>query len=264
MACHRKLASLVAACTAWLGIQAAVLHAQEKEPHWTSANLPLNELPADVRERVQNVVDHPALYTRGPAQEFPCDPATYFWLLDHPDRATLAWRRLGARCIDIQDAGDGNFCCNDPNGDEVHWTTVYHTARMRIWYAEGAVKPATLLKPVSGKAVVVVRHIEGKDEKGRSVIREQTDMILHADSKTATFVAKVLGASMPQLAEQYVAHLGNFFSLLAIHLGEHPERAARLLAEKTPQEAQESPLALPTSPGRIHETMKYAIGTKQP
>jgi hypothetical protein len=241
------------ACSVW---------AEDKDSHWTSSKLPIDKLPSELGERVSTIVDHPALYTHGPTEEVLCDPATYFWLLDHPDRATLAWRRLGAKCVDIQNCGDDCFSCSDPNGNDVRWSTIYRSPEMRIWYAEGSIKVGSLLKPVTGEAILVVRHTEAKDAKGRDIVRQQTDMILHADSKTATFVAKVLGASMPQLAEQYVVHEGKFFSLLAMYLRMHPEKAVSLLAEKSPEDRDEPGLAIPTSPLKARELMKSGAGQK--
>ena len=238
------------------------LAAEAKPTRWTSTDLPLEKLPSEVRDSVANVVDHPALYAHGPVEEVVCDPTNYYWLLDHPDRATYAWRRLGAKCVDIQDCGNDCFCCNDPDGNDVRWTTVYRSADMRIWYAEGSIRVGPLLKPVTGKAVLVVRLTEGTDIKGRKLIRQQTDMILHADSKTAAFVAKVLGASMPQLAEQYLVNQSKFFSLLAIYLRLHPDRAPALLAEKAPDEPQMSALPIPNSPSKARQVLNAA--PKQP
>jgi hypothetical protein len=248
----RWLGTLVVVC----GLAAASAHADDKDSRWTSANLPLDKLTPEVREHVTTVVDHPAVYTHGPMNEILCDTATYFWLLDHPDRATQAWCRLGAKCVDIEDCGNDCFSCSDPGGNDVRWTTVYRSPEMRIWYAEGSIKVGSLLKPVTGQAVLVVRHVEGTDAKGRNVIRQQTDMMVHADSKTANLATKVLGAAMPQLAEQYVVHQGKFFSLLATYLYVHPDKAAKLLEARSPDEATEPPLPIPTSPTKARDVMK--------
>lgn len=238
------------------GWSAARVAAEDKAERWTSANLPMSKLPTDLRDQVATVVDHATLYTHGPSDEILCDPVTYLWLLDHPDRATRAWCRLGAKCVDIEAADKDWFSCSDAGGNDVRWTTVYRSAEMRIWYAEGSIKVGSLLKPVTGEAVFVVRHIEGTDAKGRTVIRQQTDMIVHADSKTAALIAKVLGAAMPQLADQYVIHQGKFFSMLATYLWLHPEKIAILLAAKSSDDSDQPSLPIPTSPSKAHEIMK--------
>src|SRR4051812_5042706 len=109
MACRRSWLGWLGVLAGLLWAAMAALAADDKRTHWTSDLLPLDQVADGVRERVRLVVDRPTLYTRGPAEEFPCRPAIYFWLLEHPDRAILAWRRLGARCLDVTDQGNGRF-----------------------------------------------------------------------------------------------------------------------------------------------------------
>src|SRR5437879_5385144 len=78
----------------------------------------------------------PVLHVRGPVESFRCDPRSYQWLLDHPDRAVKAWLRLGAKCMMIDDRGNGRFGCKDKDGSDVHWDTVVSGPEKRVWYAE--------------------------------------------------------------------------------------------------------------------------------
>src|SRR4051812_4869875 len=68
-------------------------------PRPRTAPVPLDVLPANLREQVARVVRDPTLSAHGPAEEFA--GATYDWLLDHPDRVAIAWRRLGVPCVGI-------------------------------------------------------------------------------------------------------------------------------------------------------------------
>lgn len=204
--------------------------AQEKSWRWSSSMLPLDQIPETMRDRLKNVVDRPTIYTHGPAEEFGCRLSLYFWLLDHPDRAIQAWRKLGARCMDIQDLGNGRFGCYDPSGNEVHWDTAYRSPDLRIWYAEGNVRPAPMLPSVTVRAVIVLRHIDAVDETGKPVLRHQADMMLYTDNKTAALATKLMGSSAPRMAEQYVGQLERFFSALSVYLQQHPDKCESLLA----------------------------------
>jgi hypothetical protein len=220
----------------WLGLVACAFwggaaRAQEMTlQRWTSARLPLDDMPAAVRDKVRQVVDHPTLYAHGPAETFPCDPAVYHWYLDHPDRAVAAWRKLGAQCVEITDRGDGRFGWSDGGDSDVHWDTVYKGDELRVWHAEGQVKASPLVPTVPFQALVVLRHVSSKDEKGRTVVRQQADLVLHTDSRSALVAARVLGSSGPKLAEQYVAQMEMFFSALPWYVHRHPERADELLS----------------------------------
>src|SRR5947209_13067198 len=81
------------------------------------APVPLDVLPANLREPISKVVRDPTLAAHGPAEEFAAGP--YDWLLDHPDRVALAWRRIGVPCVGITPKGDGRYAWMDPDGSNV-------------------------------------------------------------------------------------------------------------------------------------------------
>lgn len=191
----------------------------------------LQEMPEEYRPRVQAVLRKPVLRVQGPVESFRCNPDFYHWLLDHPDRAVRAWLKLGAKCMTIDDRGNGRFGCKDRDGSDVHWDSVVREADKRVWYAEGVVKPSLLLPQVPVRAVFVMQMVEGRDNSGRKVMRHQGELILQTDSKAASLAARLMGASAPHMAEQYVGQIQTFFAALSWYLNEHPDRTRTLFAE---------------------------------
>jgi hypothetical protein len=200
----------------------------------TEVRLPLDEMPPAVRDKIRQTLDKPTISARGPIETFPCYPPQYYWLLDHPDRAVYAWHRLGAHCVDVADRGEGRFGWSDENGSDVHWDTVYQTKKMRVWYAEGKVRGAALLPLHLVRVVVVLHFTEDRDEAGRVVIRHQAEMALHTDSKALSLAARLFGASVPKLADQYMSQLEMFYSALAWYFDQHPRQVEALLAPPGP------------------------------
>ena len=229
---HRRIG------VSWLGLLAGVFWvgsalacAQEPAaPGWDAAPVPLEKLPYPLRERVGQVLEHPTFHATGPAESFLCNPDQYQWFLDHPDRAVVAWRRLGAKCVDIQDRGNGRFGWSDALGSDISWSTVYRDAALRVWYAEGSVRGGKMLPLLPVRAVVVLRHAALTDETGQTFVRHQAELSLYTDSKAAALVAKMVGASAPRLGQQYVAQLEMFYSALSWYLGQHPRQAEALLS----------------------------------
>jgi hypothetical protein len=202
------------------------------------------------------------LSTHGVDEVFACNPAVYHWLLDHPDQAVPLWRRLGAQCMAITDRGGGWFGWADNRDSEVHWQTVQQGPHLRIWYAEGNVRPAPLLPLVPLRAVVVLHFTEGQDARGRSLVRHQADMYLHTDSKTAIWVTRLLGPTAPRLAQQCVTQMQMFFSALAWYLERYPDRADQLVAGSLPPGSPSTSelrrlLACPPAPENAVPTSEY-------
>ncbi|MCS6851229.1 MAG: hypothetical protein NZ700_08695, partial [Gemmataceae bacterium] len=168
----------------------------------SAADIPWSELPAGKRDRVRQVVEQPSLYARGPSEEFTGDPALYRWLLAHPAHTAAAWRRLGVECVCIEEVSPGVFRCSDGAGFEVRWETVYSGKNLHIWYAEGNGRPCPWLPTVPVRGVAVLRHGGRIDPLGRPNLSHQVDLFLQTDSQMAALIARLLGPSLPRLAEQ--------------------------------------------------------------
>jgi hypothetical protein len=199
-----------------------------------TAPLPLDELPPTLRDSVRRIMEQPSLRASGPAEDFNGRANLYQWLLDHPDRAAQAWRRLGAPCMEITDRGAGRFGWADQQGSDLSWETIYRSPEFRIWYAQGRVRPGLLLPSLSLRAVVVLRHADYQDAGGRPHIRHQADLFLQTDSKTAGLFARLIGPAAPHLTEQCVSQLEIFFSGLTRYLDRHPEYVEVLLCGDRP------------------------------
>jgi hypothetical protein len=196
--------------------------------------VPLDQMPAAVRERVRRVMEQPKLSARGPIEVFRGRMDMYQWLLDHPDRGVTAWRRLGSKCSEITDRGHGRFGWTDGQGSDIHWDTVYRSPLLRVWYAEGKAKPGPLLPAVSVQAVAVIRCNQARDGRGCAVIYQQGDLYLHTDSKAAALAAELLGRSAPQLMEEAISQMQLFFSALIWYADRHPERAELMFGTGLP------------------------------
>lgn len=210
-----------------LGPQAAVV--ARREPA-ALHNVPLQDVPAGSRERIRWLVEHSTLSARGPVEMFRGRMDLYQWLLDHPDRGVGAWRRLGTKCGDITERGNGRFGWSDGQGSDIHWDTVLRTPQVRVWLAEGSVKPGPLWPAVSVQAVAVIRCGEGRDAQGRPTIRQQGDLYLYTDSKVVALATELVGQPAQDLAAQAVGQMQLFFSAIIWYLERHPERTQTLLA----------------------------------
>jgi hypothetical protein len=200
----------------------------------TASYVPIKEMPVQLRARVEHVIQDPTLFSLGPSEAFVGQPQLYQWLLEHPDRAMEAWRRLGAKCTVIKDLGGGRFRWTDGHGSQIEWTTAHRDAGRQIWYAEGTVRPGLLLPSVSLQVVLVLHHGERKTSSDGMMIYHQADVFLKTDNQAAAMITRALGPSAPHMAEQFLAQLEAFFSSLVWYLDQHPDRAPRLLAANLP------------------------------
>jgi hypothetical protein len=224
-----RLAGLVLLLAATSAPAGGLLSKKTAPPNPPDPAIPLDEIAEPQRAAARAIVERPTLAARGPTETFVCRPEHYYWFLDHPDRAVAAWRRLGAKCVSITTRSEGTFGWSDENGGELSWQTVYSGPGIRIWLAEGKVRPAALVPLVPVKAVLVLHHQEGKNAEGATVVEHRADVFLQTDSKAAAAVTKMMGQSAPKLAEQGLGQLQLFFAGLSWYLQRHPEQVDVLM-----------------------------------
>ncbi|MDB5313790.1 MAG: hypothetical protein JWO38_7992 [Gemmataceae bacterium] len=181
------------------------------------------------REAVAAVVRKPTIATRGTSAEFVCTPAVYEWLLGHPDRVALAWRRMGVPCVEISDVGNGKFAWADGEGSELVWQKVGQFPDGLVWYATGKVKASPITPTIPVRAVVVMSHPKKLIKDGTATINPAAQVYLQTDSKAAALAMRLLGPTAPKLAEQGADQLVLFFTGVARHAQTHQDKAEALL-----------------------------------
>ncbi len=237
--------------------------AEQVEQAQAASLVPLAQIPPAYRDKVNQVLSRPTLYAKGPLESFEARADLYRWFLDNPDRAVAAWRRLGAKCLDIENRGRGFYGWADAQGSDIVWTAVHTGTNLRIWYAEGKVKPGTIFPVVPVQCVVILRHGPANQDKDSALMQHQADIFAYTDSKTAAVVMRMLGPSVPRMAKQGVGQLQMFYGALSWYCYEHPDRVESLLRPQaqpsTPATRLETPFnptsliqptATPETPGR--------------
>lgn len=226
----------------WLGLTGES-RAQGKEEadlaqKIAAAQVPVEKLAEPLRSKVSSLLQQPTLYRRGRAEAFPCQPAVYDWLLDHPHHACSAWQSLGAKCATIDKKSDGSFVGVDPLGSELRWVSILTESGRRIWHAEGSIRPAILLPKVTLRALVILNYDEVKGADGRVGIRQRFELFAQVDGKGPS-IAKLLGMSTEQVAAKTLDQIGLFFSGMAWYAYAHPLQARSILRSSNPEEARE-------------------------
>jgi hypothetical protein len=191
--------------------------------------VPLDAIPAVWREQVAKVVQQPTLTAHAGPEEV--RGRLYDWLLEHPDRATNAWRRLGVPCAPITDLGQGRFGWTDGQGSNIAWRAVARGPELCIWFAEGHARMGNLLPVVPAKAVAVLNYVRRTGIDGQPYITHEVDIYLQTDSRAAALITRLLGPAAPRLAEQGAEQLLLFFAGLSRYLDVHPDETQTLLAK---------------------------------
>lgn len=193
---------------------------------------PFDSVRPEFRDAVNKCVVRPTVTTRASGDKVVCTVAVYEWLYDHPDRVALAWQRLKVPSIPIVDMGNGKFGWTDEHGSEIVWQTVGTFPDGRIWYASGKVKAGTAAPSIPVQGVVVLKHPKLVERDGVALFAPNVQCYMHSDSKAANLVLRVLGPTVPNVAEQAAGQLLEFFGGIAAYVQKNPTKADELLGPK--------------------------------
>ncbi len=185
------------------------------------------------KDAVAAVLKSPTISSKSVEAEFTVYPNVYDWLLEHPDRTSLAWQRLEIPCVDITDLGKGQFYWTDEHGSELSWQTVGTFENGRIWFATGKVKAGVLMPTIPVKAVAVLQAPRtATDEDGVCRIKPQVHVYIQCDSALATAAMKLAGPAAPKMAEEGAEQLLFYFSGIGRTIYKRPEKLEMLLSPK--------------------------------
>jgi hypothetical protein len=194
-----------------------------------SRQLPLDSLSPQKRELARTIMDKAIFTAKGPSETFSGSLDLYLYFLSQPDKAVTAWRRLGAKCINIASRGQGQFGWTDDQGSDITWETILEGPGMRLLYAEGKVRPGALMPLVPVRGLIVMRHSVSKQADGSTAITHQAELFASTDSKTAAMVTRLLGPSCTKMGEQGLGQMQMFFSALIGYLDRHPAEVDKLV-----------------------------------
>ena len=189
----------------------------------------LDAVKPEFRDAVAKCMNKPTVATRAMGDEVVCTVAVYEWLYEHPDRVALAWQRLKIPSIPISDLGSGKFGWTDENGSEIVWQTVGTFPQGRVWYATGKVKAGPAAPAIPVQSVVIVTHKKRVEKDGVALFAPVVEAYMHSDSKAANLVLRILGPTVPNVAEQAAGQLLDFFGGIAMYVQKNPGKADELL-----------------------------------
>lgn len=192
----------------------------------------LAAIPPQFRAAVTAIVAKPTLVARSEEVPFLARPADYDFLTAHPDRASLAWRRLGIPCVPIRSGAEGSFIWSDAAGNQVTWRAVARFNDGVVWLAGGQIKPGAVLPAVPVQAVAVLRCPRTllAGDPGMATFEPAATIFLQTDSRAASAFLRIAGPAAPRLAEQGAEQMLLFFSGPARFIRQNPERVAELFA----------------------------------
>ncbi len=139
---------------------------------------PWQQMSADSRRQVRKIVDRCAQYRRLPEFRYPVDPATYRYLVNHPDVAVSTWRAMQISQVNLWQVGPREFETTAPDGSGGRAVILYRDAEQCLVLCDGTYRSPLLPRPITASALLWLRYRLQETDQGETFVRQKLDVFL--------------------------------------------------------------------------------------
>ena len=158
----------------------------------TVNSLPYQQLNAQTREKISDILNKPNIYRRLPVTSINADPDYFRFLVRYPEVIVNIWQLMGVTKMATDRTGPYTVDTNDGAGTLSSLELVYGSDNLHIFYGSGSYEGPVLKRKLKGKAVLVLRSENSQGPNGKPVATSQLDIFLKVDNATAGLIAKTI------------------------------------------------------------------------
>ena len=195
-------------------------------------SIPLDQLDADSREKVNSVLSNVSIYRRLPVRVVNCDPDLYLFLLRHPDVVVNIWEILGVSQIQLRQVDIDTFRIVEAEGTMATLENLYHSRDLQIVYGKWTYTGPLLVRKITGSCLAILKSGYSKDADGKYYITSRMDGFLSVDSGGVEILARTLQPLVVKNIDnnfiQTIAFLGSMSKTAEVNTGGMQRLAGRL------------------------------------
>ncbi len=177
--------------------------------------VPLDQLAAEYREPVSEVISDHTFHRQGEPETFPCHGSLYLSLLDEPLVPLTLWKDLSASPVQLQKIGPDRYQGTDGAGASAVWDFVLRTPRLHILLAYFSYVSPRSSARVDARIVLIVRSSYVHDSNKEPWVQHDVEAYVKVDSKGWKALARTVRPLIERILEEQVREAGYFISLMS-------------------------------------------------
>ena len=155
-------------------------------------SVPLRQMKAEARARIEPILESPSLYRKLPTQRFRCDKELHVFLVRHPEVVVNIWKLMGFTNITCKRTAPYVLDTNDGAGTIGRVELLYGTPEVHLFLCDGSYEGSLFKRKIVGRAVILVRSQYARDRQGNPVATDKMDVFVQIDNVGAEIVVKTL------------------------------------------------------------------------
>jgi phage tail protein X len=195
--------------------------------------VPLNQLAAEHREIVAEVIRDHTFHRQGEPDTFPCEGNLYLSLLNEPLVPLSLWKDLSDSPVQLQKVGPNRYAGSDGSGSTATWEFALRTPRLHVLLAYfNYVSPRGNAR-IDARIVLIVRASYVQDSKKEPFIQHNVEAFVKVDSMGWKTLARTVRPVIERVLEEQVREAGYFISLMSRLVVTYPNWAAQVIANQS-------------------------------
>ncbi|MDP1560470.1 MAG: hypothetical protein Q8M16_03645 [Pirellulaceae bacterium] len=194
------------------------------------ALIPWNDLNADGRKKIKDIVDNPSIYRRLPVSRIHCDPQFYQFSIRNPDTIVGLWQAFGVTSMGLQRTGPYVFTGDDGAGTDCTAELVYGDQEKHIFVGSGTYEGPVFRRKVTGRCVAILKTDTAAGDQ-QYALTNQLDIFLRVDNLAADMIARTLQPMVGRTADHNFTESLLFLQAFSETAANDPQRVSHLVQQ---------------------------------
>ncbi len=190
--------------------------------------LPLDQLPAEFRESVADVIRDHTFHRQGEAESFPCNAGLYLSLINEPVLTLALWKDLAESPVQVRRLGANRYQGEDGAGTTATWDFVLRTSRLHVLLVYLNYSSPRSNAHIEARIVLIVHTGYFREVNSDTYIQHDVEAFVKVDSRGWKTLARTFRPVIERLLEDQVREAGQFVSIMSRLVVTHPNWAIQI------------------------------------
>lgn len=190
--------------------------------------LPLDQIRADQRDAVAEVVRDHTFHRQGKPEAFPSSAGLYLSLVNEPVLTVALWKDLADSPVRLRKIGPDRYQGEDGAGTTATWDYVLRTPRLHVMLAYLTYQSPHGSTRIDARIVLIVRAGYYREVNNEPYVQHDVEAFVKIDSKGWKALARTLRPVVERILDEQVREAGQFVSLMTRLVVSYPDWATRV------------------------------------
>ncbi len=195
--------------------------------------VPLDQITAESRASVAEVIRDNTFHRRGAPETFPCNARIYLALLNEPTLTLALWQNLSSSPVRLQQVGPHRYQGTDGTGASAVWEFVYRSPKLHVLLCHLDYTSPRGNAHLEARIVLIIHSGFYREVNGEPWVQHDVEAYVKVDSKGWKAIARTVRPLIERLLEDQVREAGWFVSLMGRLVLMYPNWACQVAMQRT-------------------------------